>query len=195
MNLLPLHINLTHNDQPHHHTITTPPKPITHRETTTKMSPQPTQTNPNTKEEAKTAFTATLRSVAQNHEAALRDRARTLNENARALDAQETALAQSTAELAKQNDQWDKVADTARTALKEIGDVQNWAEVIERELLVVEEALLLVESKSKDRGGSGGFEGEEEGEGFVEEEEGIGNGNGNGNGKYPRGMGGWFRWW
>lgn len=35
--------------------------------------------------------------------------------------------------------------DGARQGLKEIGDVQNWAEMIERDLLVVEEVLRQVE--------------------------------------------------
>jgi hypothetical protein len=66
--------------------------------------------------------------------------------------------------LAKQNEQWDKVVESARQGLKEIGDVQNWAEMIERDLLVVEEVLRLAEDKAQ--------EGDEEEE--EEEEEGVG---------------------
>ncbi|PYI13833.1 hypothetical protein BO99DRAFT_437906 [Aspergillus violaceofuscus CBS 115571] len=101
----------------------------------------PTTTTTTEATEARTAFTATLRSTAQTHETQLRERARILHDNASALERQEHALAGATAALAAQNAQLTKTADAARDALKEIGDVQNWAEVIERELLVVEETL------------------------------------------------------
>ena len=34
-----------------------------------------------------------------------------------------------------------KVADDAAEKLKELGDIQNWAEVLERDLLVLEETM------------------------------------------------------
>ncbi|KAH2639932.1 hypothetical protein KXW54_007269 [Aspergillus fumigatus] len=99
--------------------------------------------------EAKAAFTASLRSVGANYDAELRDRARTLHGNAAALDKQEAELRRTTAELRRQNEQWERVADTAREGLKEIGDVQNWAELIERDLLIVEEMLREVEAREE----------------------------------------------
>ncbi|THC98804.1 hypothetical protein EYZ11_001712 [Aspergillus tanneri] len=128
--------------------------------------------------EAKAAFTASLRSVGANHETELRERARMIHENASALTKQETGLHRATEGLRKQNDQWAKVADQARDGLKEIGDVQNWAELIERDLLVVEETVRLAEEREGRRSGSDG-EGEEM------------NGNGDVKGK---GKSGWF-WW
>jgi hypothetical protein len=100
--------------------------------------------------EARTAFTASLHSVGQTVSADLRARAIDLHENAAAIQKQENELARHTAELAKQNDQWDNVVDSARQGLKEIGDVQNWAEMIERDLLVVEEVLRQVEGHAFD---------------------------------------------
>ncbi|KAL4898044.1 hypothetical protein BDV59DRAFT_54183 [Aspergillus ambiguus] len=97
--------------------------------------------------EAKAAFEASLRSVGANYEADLRDRARNLHDNAAALDKQETDVRRATAGLARQNDQLAKVADAARDGLKEIGDVQNWAELIERDLLVIEETVRLAEER------------------------------------------------
>ncbi|KAJ9304253.1 transcriptional regulator family: GCN5-like 1 [Paecilomyces variotii] len=127
------------------------------------MPPQPLPDNPQPSPaqrtaEARTAFTASLNSVGSNLDAELRSRAATLHSNAAALTKQENELQRATANLAKQNDQWQKVADQAREGLKEIGDVQNWAELIERDLLVVEETLRLVEEKEgrhDDDGGEG----------------------------------------
>ncbi|RAK96405.1 uncharacterized protein BO80DRAFT_229279 [Aspergillus ibericus CBS 121593] len=89
--------------------------------------------------EAKSAFTATLLNTATTYTTPLVDRAHTLTTNATHLESQQLELEKSTAALGKQNDAWEKVAEEARLGLKEIGDVQNWAEVIERELLVLEE--------------------------------------------------------
>ncbi|GES57231.1 biogenesis of lysosome-related organelles complex 1 subunit 1 [Aspergillus terreus] len=100
--------------------------------------------------EAKAAFEASLRSVGANYEADLRDRARNLHENAAALDKQEGDVQRATGALAKQNDQLAKVADQARDGLKEIGDVQNWAELIERDLLVIEETVRLAEEREEE---------------------------------------------
>ncbi|KAL5364164.1 hypothetical protein BJX96DRAFT_156841 [Aspergillus floccosus] len=100
--------------------------------------------------EAKAAFEASLRSVGANYESDLRDRARNLHENAAALDKQEDDVRRATGALAKQNDQLAKVADQARDGLKEIGDVQNWAELIERDLLVIEETVRLAEEREEE---------------------------------------------
>ncbi|EDP54847.1 hypothetical protein KXX33_005628 [Aspergillus fumigatus] len=140
--------------------------------------------------EAKAAFTASLRSVGANYDAELRDRARTLHGNAAALDKQEAELRRTTAELRRQNEQWERVADTAREGLKEIGDVQNWAELIERDLLIVEEMLREVEAREE----GVGEEAEEEGEEGRMMIDGKGKGKGNGKGE-EEGKGGWLRWW
>ncbi|KAL4953710.1 hypothetical protein BDW69DRAFT_151931 [Aspergillus filifer] len=81
---------------------------------------------------AVSAFTASLYSLGQNYTSSLVDRAKVLHENSAALQSQEEQLARTTANLAKQNKEWEKIADEARTGLKEIGDVQNWAELIDR---------------------------------------------------------------
>ncbi|KAI9935020.1 hypothetical protein ASPWEDRAFT_666894 [Aspergillus wentii DTO 134E9] len=143
--------------------------------TTNPSSPSPSQTQRTT--EARAAFTASLQSVGANYDAELRDRARNLHDNTAALDKQQADLQRATTELGRQNEQWGKVTDTAREGLKEIGDVQNWAELIERDLLVVEETLRMVEE-------------EDEAVGRVE----GGNGNGNDD-KKGRKAGGWMKWW
>ncbi|EPS33701.1 hypothetical protein PDE_08663 [Penicillium oxalicum 114-2] len=113
------------------------------------------------KQEALAAFTATLRSVGTNLEAPLRDRAATIAANETALQRQEAELAAHTAHLARQNAQWTGWAEETREGLKEIGDVQNWAEMIERDLLILEDMMGQVEMGAEDEGG----EEEEEREG------------------------------
>lgn len=105
--------------------------------------------------EALAAFTATLHSVGANLEAPLRDRAANIQTNAAALERQEAELAENTQRLARQNQQWVGLADETREGLKEIGDVQNWAEMIERDLLALEDMMDDVERGHGDDGGDG----------------------------------------
>jgi hypothetical protein len=152
--------------------------------------------------EALAAFTATLHSVGTNLEAPLRERATIINGNALSLERQEAELAGHSAALAKQNDGWEKIADDTRAGLKEIGDVQNWAEMIERDLLVLESMMDEVEGEM-DLDGSEDGHGDRNGNvGEVEVEVEM-NGNGNGNG-VPNGnevhakkekRRSWFSWW
>ncbi|KAL4820253.1 hypothetical protein BDW67DRAFT_153767 [Aspergillus spinulosporus] len=122
---------------------------------------------------ATSAFTASLHSLGQNYTSTLVDRAQNLHSNSQALKNQEAQLARHTESLRKQNDAWEKVADEGRNALKEIGDVQNWAEMIERDLLVVEDVVGALERELEEEEGRGnldedgdlGMEGTEEGNG------------------------------
>ncbi|CAI7615968.1 unnamed protein product [Penicillium discolor] len=106
--------------------------------------------------EALAAFTATLHSVGTNLEAPLRDRAANIQSNAAALERQEAELAENTQRLARQNQQWVGFADETREGLKEIGDVQNWAEVIERDLLALEDMMDAVENGHGEHGSEDG---------------------------------------
>lgn len=158
--------------------------PTPHPTTTPSSSSPLNPSEEQQQKEALAAFTATLHSVGTNLEAPLRDRASTIQSNAAALQKQETELAENTARLARQNAQWTGLADETREGLKEIGDVQNWAELIERDLLIMEEMMDGVEAKER----------------ATEQERGVeenGNRNGDrGNGKQDDGKkGGWLRWW
>ena len=113
-------------------------------------SSQPSQTQDTA--EAHTAFTASLRSVGSNLDADLRARAANLHENAAALTKQEADVKKETEILNKQNDQLQKLADQGREGLKAVGDLQNWAELIERDLLIMEETLRLAEEEDKKTG-------------------------------------------
>src|SRR5580704_12964495 len=97
--------------------------------------------------EAKAAVTASLSSVGGSIDSEITSRAADIHSNAAALEKQEKELAKQTAALAKQTTQLQKMADSSTKKLNDLGDVQNWAEVIERDLLVLEETMRLVEGK------------------------------------------------
>lgn len=105
--------------------------------------------------EARDAVTASLSSVGSPYEADLQRRAADLHTNSKAIEKQEKELIKQTAALAQQTAQWQKLADTSTKKLKEIGDVQNWAEVIERDLVVIEETLRLAEGRGEVESASG----------------------------------------
>ncbi|KAG9296857.1 hypothetical protein G9A89_006812 [Geosiphon pyriformis] len=52
----------------------------------------------------------------------------------REIEAEARKLATQTTKLTKQTKQWTGMIDGLSAALKELGDVQNWAEVIERDM-------------------------------------------------------------
>ena len=45
------------------------------------------------------------------------------------------------------------MAEGARGALKELGDVQNWAELLERDILVLEDCVRRGEEEEKEEAG------------------------------------------
>lgn len=94
------------------------------------------------------------------------------------LDKQQNALVKETKGLKKENDKLAKVALDMSGALKEVGNVQNWAEMLERDFSVVEETLRRVRGGGSEGSWSGSsWSGSESGE--VEgDEENVGGGGG-----------------
>ncbi|KAI9680222.1 MAG: hypothetical protein M1829_001459 [Trizodia sp. TS-e1964] len=105
---------------------------------------------PDDEQQARLALNASLSAVGHSIDAELRSRAINLHSNSRALSAQEASLAAQTAALAKQNAQWQKLADSGTSKLKEMGDIENWAEMIERDLAQVEETMRLVDERGQE---------------------------------------------
>ncbi|MCJ1445407.1 MAG: hypothetical protein MMC23_005912 [Stictis urceolatum] len=105
--------------------------------------------------EARAAFLASLNSVGSNTDAALQARAKDIQANSAVLAKQEAEVAKQTEALAKQTAQYQQMADDARGKLKEIGDVQNWAEMLERDLLVLEETIKIAEEEAEEQAAEG----------------------------------------
>lgn len=156
--------------------------------------------------EARTAFTASLTAIGHNYDQPLQTRAETLHEMDTILRGQEEQVSSATAGLGRQNAEMEGTLDTAREGLKEIGDVQNWAELLERDLLVVEEVLRDVEGS--DRGSSVDVDVDVDGSGSSGGSGGSGGGGGDGGGgerpetevehqgtRATDGKKGWFKWW
>jgi hypothetical protein len=97
--------------------------------------------------EAKAAVTASLESVIAPIDADLKQRAIDLHANAAAIARQEAMIKQETEGLAKQTAKWNKELEVGSRKLKELGDAQNWAELLERDLLVLEEVVRLKEGR------------------------------------------------
>ncbi|MCJ1397782.1 hypothetical protein MMC11_000978 [Xylographa trunciseda] len=98
--------------------------------------------------EARAAFLGSLNSVGSQGDAELQARAKDIHTSAAALARQEDDVAKQTDSLAEHTAQYQQIADESRGKLKEIGDVQNWAEMIERDLLVLEETMRIVDDEA-----------------------------------------------
>jgi hypothetical protein len=106
--------------------------------------------------EARAAVTASLQSVGTSVDSQIRTRTADLHANSAAISKQEKELARATATLAKQSKEWEKVLQGGTKKLNEVGDVQNWAEMLERDLLVLEETVRLLEEKNGSTGAETG---------------------------------------
>jgi hypothetical protein len=106
--------------------------------------------------EARAAILASLESAGSNYDSQLQRRAADLHSNAMAIAKQEAELKRQTAALAKENASWQKELTKATKGLNHHGDLQNWAEMMERDFAVLEETLRLVEGGHEVESGSGG---------------------------------------
>lgn len=92
-----------------------------------------------------------MHNIGSSLDSQLKSRATNLHSNNLAVEKQIRELQASTKSLAKDTDKLKKVADDAARKMKELGNVQNWAEVMEREFLILEETVrLAAESGSEE---------------------------------------------
>ncbi|CAD6587757.1 MAG: hypothetical protein ASARMPRED_003246 [Alectoria sarmentosa] len=118
--------------------------------------PPPPPPDPRRTAEARAAFTAHLASIGNSHISSLEGRVSDIHNNSATISKQEDDVAKQTKKLVYEAKKHQKIADDAAGKLKELGDIQNWAEVLERDLLVLEETIRMGEA------GEEGWETEEE---------------------------------
>ncbi|KAK3344842.1 hypothetical protein B0H65DRAFT_557897 [Neurospora tetraspora] len=87
------------------------------------------------------ARTAVLASISNLLDRELTGRASLLHQNHNAILKQEREMSKAVEAFKKENDKLEKLAREGTKRLKEVGDVQNWAEVLERGFLRVEETI------------------------------------------------------
>ncbi|KAI1471228.1 uncharacterized protein F4812DRAFT_170912 [Daldinia caldariorum] len=95
--------------------------------------------------EARAALVASMSNMLDSE---LQSRASLLHSNAAALAKQEKDVIKGTEALRKENDKLEKLARDTERKIKELGNVQNWAEVLERDFLILEETARLVRNGS-----------------------------------------------
>ncbi|KAI5928113.1 hypothetical protein F4810DRAFT_179550 [Camillea tinctor] len=96
------------------------------------------------------ARAALVASVSNMLDSELQSRAGLLHANAAALGKQERDVERATDGLRRENDKLARVARDAGRKIKELGNVQNWAEVLERDFLVLEETMRIVRGDDDD---------------------------------------------
>ncbi|KAK7707050.1 hypothetical protein SLS64_007259 [Diaporthe eres] len=96
------------------------------------------------------ARTALVASIGNTLDHELQTRASLLHSNQAAIEKQERDVERALADLRREDDKLLKVLNQGSRQVKELGDVQNWAERLERDFLVLEETMRLVHE-----GGSG----------------------------------------
>ncbi|KAI7353890.1 hypothetical protein KC354_g11354 [Hortaea werneckii] len=111
---------------------------------------QSTPNNQKVQTEARAAILATLSAAGSHYSSLSQHKAQDLHANSHAIAVQEAALAQSTEGLKKDGKKWAREAEKATKGLNRFGDLQNWAEMLERDFVVLEETLRLVEDGDRE---------------------------------------------
>ncbi|KAK0626327.1 hypothetical protein B0T14DRAFT_492675 [Immersiella caudata] len=117
----------------------------TSRATTTSTNLSSTTTTTiSSQREIEEARNAVVASIGNMLDRELQGRAALLHTNNAAIEKQERDVAKARDALSKENDKLQRLAEENARKVKEIGNVQNWAEMLEREFLIMEETLRLV---------------------------------------------------
>ncbi|KAL7936016.1 hypothetical protein V8C35DRAFT_296614 [Trichoderma chlorosporum] len=121
------------------------PSVVTTSAAATVSSPplQPTLPSAETQRHVSQARAAVVASIGNMLDSELQSRAGILHGNAAALEKQERDVLRATEGLRKETQKLKAEADKAARKVKELGNVQNWAEVLERGFLVLEETVRL----------------------------------------------------
>lgn len=133
-------------------TTTSPPSSSSSLPSPTNPSHLPTPSQQSQIAQARTALVASIGNMLD-HE--LQTRASLLHANQAAIERQERDVARALADLRREDDKLLRVLDRGSRQVKELGDVQNWAERMETDFLVLEETMRLVREGGGGRSGSG----------------------------------------
>ena len=106
--------------------------------------------------EARAAVTASLESAGSNYDTRMQRRATDLHTNTAAIAKQEAQVKKNAASMAKENANLQRELDKTMKSLRPFGDLQNFAETMERDLMVLEETMRLVDGGQEMESGSGG---------------------------------------
>jgi hypothetical protein len=98
--------------------------------------------------EARTALEASMSNIGSSLDTALRSRAQNLHANSAQLEKQQKDVVKATEGLRKEGEKLRKLADEGSKKIKELGNVQNWAEMLERDFLVLQETVRLANEES-----------------------------------------------
>lgn len=93
-----------------------------------------------------------MNNIGSSLDSTLRSRAQDLHANSAQLEKQQKDLVRETAGLRKETEKLKKVVDEGARRVKELGNVQNWAEMLERDFLVLEETMRLVRLGDREAG-------------------------------------------
>ncbi|KAJ5037946.1 uncharacterized protein L3040_006822 [Drepanopeziza brunnea f. sp. 'multigermtubi'] len=95
--------------------------------------------------EARAALEASMTNIGSSLDRSLRSRAQNLHANSKQLSKQQADVVRATEGLRRESEKLGKLAAEGGRRVKELGNVQNWAEMLERDFLVLGETLRLVE--------------------------------------------------
>ncbi|KAK9384055.1 uncharacterized protein V2V93DRAFT_319026 [Kockiozyma suomiensis] len=100
--------------------------------------------------ELRRQFYRDLQSLTQYVDRDLRQRITSVHANAKHISTQTKEIRVRTGALAQDTTKWEELADKATQALKEAGDVQNWAEILEVEISALEETMRIVYGEDRE---------------------------------------------
>ncbi|KAL1883921.1 hypothetical protein Daus18300_000029 [Diaporthe australafricana] len=150
-----------HPAQNRPHAAGPPPAPPSSSSAAARAPPPASPTNPShlpseaEQEQVAQARTALVASIGNTLDHELQTRASLLHSNQAAIERQERDVERALADLRREDDRMLKVLNQGSRQVKELGDVQNWAERLERDFLVLEETMRLVRRGSRSGSESG----------------------------------------
>lgn len=128
-------------------TSTTSTVPQPNNPTQSSGAPADTSPDPERTAQARAALTTHLNALGNSHLQPLEARAKDIHAASSSLESQKTKLEKQTKELEKESEKLHKQAEKQQEKLRELGDIQNWAEVLERDIRVLEETVKMGEGE------------------------------------------------